>query len=65
MIDYLKNEKDILISLDHPFLISMDFVFQNELRIFFFLEYIRSGDLFLSLFKVKRFNEEKVKFISA
>jgi serine/threonine protein kinase len=43
----------------------MDYVFQNDLRIYFFLEYVRGGNLFDHLCYKKRFTEEETKFIGA
>jgi hypothetical protein len=43
----------------------MDYVFQNETRIYFFLKFIPGGNIYDSLFKVKRFPEKTVKFIAA
>jgi tRNA A-37 threonylcarbamoyl transferase component Bud32 len=64
-IQNTKNEKDILLSIEHPFLLGMDFVFQNDYRIYFFLDYVKGGNLFENLFTVKRFNEKIVKFFAA
>ena len=36
-IQNTKNEKDILFQANNPFVLSMDYVFQNEHRIYFFL----------------------------
>ena len=60
-----KNEKDILLNIEHPFLVGMDFVFQNDYRLYFFLDYISGGNLFENLFHVKRFDENIVKFFAA
>jgi len=60
-----KNEKEILLKIKHPFLLGMDYVFQNEERIYFFLDYIPGGNLFENLFSIKRFPEDVVKFIAA
>lgn len=43
----------------------MEYVFQNELRIYFFLEYVKAGNIFDHLCIKKRFPENQVKFISA
>ena len=43
----------------------MDYVFQNEQRIYFFLDYIPGGNLFENLYAIKRFDEDVVKFIAA
>jgi len=64
-IQNTKNEKDILLSIEHPFLLGMDFVFQNDYRLYFFLDYIKGGNLFENLFSVKRFPENVVKFFAA
>ena len=47
--DQLKNlytEKNILETADNPFLINMDYVFQNEFRIYFLMKFIKGGMLF-------------------
>lgn len=64
-IKNIRNEKDILFQANHPFVNSMDFVFQNELRIYFFLNYYPGGNIYDNIFKVKRFQEPTVKFIGA
>jgi serine/threonine protein kinase len=64
-ISNIKNEKDILFQASHPFVNSMDYVFQNETRIYFFLKFIPGGNIYDSLYKVKRFQESTVKFIAA
>lgn len=43
----------------------MDYVFQNDLRLYFILEYVSGGNLFDHLCAVRRFEEEQVKFIAA
>lgn len=55
-------EKDILIKVKHPFLISMDYIFQNETKIYFVMKFIKGGELFNTLAKEKRFNESRAKF---
>ena len=60
-----KTEKDILFQARNPFILTMDYVFQNELRIYFLLEYVRGGNIFDHLVIHKRFQEHQVKFIAA
>lgn len=64
-IDNTYNERDILLKTEHPFLLGMDYVFQNDYWIYFFLEFMRGGNLYTNLFKVKRFPEATVKFYAA
>lgn len=35
--DNIKLEKDILFNIEHPFIVGMDYVFQNEYRIYFLM----------------------------
>jgi serum/glucocorticoid-regulated kinase 2 len=64
-IENTQNEKKILLDLEHPFLLGMSYVIQNDLRIYFFLDFIEGGNLYQNLFKVKRFSEYQVKFYCA
>jgi len=64
-IENTQNEKKILLDLEHPFLLGMSYVIQNDLRIYFFLDFIEGGNLYQNLFKVKRFKEHQVKFYAA
>lgn len=59
------TEKQILMQSKSDFIINMQYVFQNELRLYFFMDYIEGGNIFDHLCKVKRFPEKTVKFISA
>jgi serine/threonine protein kinase len=43
----------------------MDYVFQNEFRIYFLMKFIKGGELFRHLNKVKRFTEEQARFMIA
>lgn len=61
--DNIKLEKDILYTVEHPFIVSMDYVFQNDYRIYFLMKFIKGGELFRHLNKIKRFNEEQARFM--
>lgn len=60
-----ENEKEILMNLSHPFLLTMSYLIENDKRYYFFLEYIPGGNMYKNIFKVKRFEEEAVKFYAA
>jgi len=64
-IDSLKLEKDILYNIEHPFIVGMDYVFQNAQRIFFIMEFVQGGELFRHLVKQRRFPESQAKFMIA
>ena len=43
----------------------MDYVFQNDFRIYFLMNFIKGGELFRHLSNMKRFSEEQAKFFIA
>ena len=43
----------------------MDFVFVDDLRIYFVMPYIDGGELYKVFFQKKRFQEHEVKFMAA
>jgi serine/threonine protein kinase len=64
-IDSLEVEKLILLQVNHPFIIGMDYVFQKAYRIYFIMDFIQGGELFKHLSEAKRFPEEKARFYAA
>lgn len=61
-IENTLREKDILFECNHPFLIQMDFLFQNDLRLYFVMPFIEGGELYKILKAQKKFAEEVVIF---
>jgi serine/threonine protein kinase len=43
----------------------MEYVFQNDIRIYFLMEFVKGGELFTHIIEKKRFDEESTRFISA
>jgi len=64
-MESLKLEKEILYNINHPFIVSMEYVFQDSVRIFFLMDFIEGGELFRHLVKVRRFPEEQARFMIA
>ena len=58
-IENVKLEKDILMACDHPFLAGMEFVFQNDLRLYFVIEFLSGGELYKHFLKKRRFSEDE------
>jgi len=54
-MESLELEKEILQDVDHPFIVGMDYVFSDEFRIYFLMDFIEGGELFRHLVKVRRF----------
>lgn len=60
--DQIENtllEKNILQTLKHPFLVDLQFCFQNDERIYLVMPFLRGGELFQHLRKVRIFDEYK------
>lgn len=64
-LENLHLEKTILNQVNHPFIISMEFVFIKSLRIYFIMDFIQGGELFKHLSEQRRFSEERAKFYAA
>ncbi|XP_046849442.1 ribosomal protein S6 kinase 2 beta-like isoform X2 [Xenia sp. Carnegie-2017] len=60
-----KMERDILVDVQHPFIVHMHYAFQTEGKLYLILEFLRGGDLFTRLSKEVMFTEEDVKFYLA
>ena len=54
MVDSIHLEKLILEKIDYPFIIRMEYVFTDEARIYFIMDFIEGGELFRHLKKVRR-----------
>ena len=66
--DQIENtilEKDIMFECDHSFLVGMEFLFQNEMRLYFVMPFIRGGELYKVFSSQRRFKEEQVIFYAA
>ena len=50
-------EKEILKKLNHPFLVSLEYIFQTDYKIFFVLNFVRGGELFTHLANAGHFKE--------
>ena len=57
---YVLTERNVLVDIEHPFLIKMKYSFQNERKLFFVLEYCPGGELFNLLQKKQKFNEDQL-----
>lgn len=64
-VDSTILEKNIMLECNHPFLVGMDYLFQNDLRLYFVMPFIRGAELYKVFLKQKRFPEKVVKFYAA
>lgn len=59
---HTRNERDIMIKISSPFIVSIKFAFQDETNLYLVSEFMQGGELFFHLRKEKYFSEEFVKF---
>ena len=45
-VENINLERLIMLQLDHPFIVSMHYVFQRTYRIYFVMDYVDGGELF-------------------
>ncbi|XP_058886742.1 ribosomal protein S6 kinase alpha-3 isoform X8 [Acipenser ruthenus] len=60
-----KMERDILVEVNHPFIVKLHYAFQTEGKLYLILDFLRGGDLFTRLSKEVMFTEEDVKYYLA
>ena len=66
--DYLQQiitEKDVLFGVDHPFLISAQFMFQSDTSLYFVMPFVQGGELYTIFLNQKHFTELQVKHFAA
>lgn len=63
-VEHVKAEKEILLSINHPFIVNLLTVFQDDKRLCMLLEYVNGGELFSYLRKEGRLPNEHAMFYS-
>ena len=61
-IQNLISEKNIMLEVDHPFLVSLDYVFSDAMRIHLVMPFINGGELYQIAKQKGRLEEHEVKF---
>mmetsp|Transcript_19040 Transcript_19040/g.19036 ORF Transcript_19040/g.19036 Transcript_19040/m.19036 type:complete len:197 (-) Transcript_19040:238-828(-) len=61
-VQSVMNERRLLAILKHPFIVNMQFAFQDHENLYLAMDLMPGGDLRYHLSKVKRFPEEQTKF---
>jgi len=59
------SEKNILMQLNHPFLVQLYYSFQTESKLYFVMDYVNGGELFFHLQKEGVFSSDRVRFYTA
>ena len=60
--DHTRTEREILEKIDHPFIVSLHYAFQDEKNLYLITEFMQGGELFYHLRKEGIFKENKAKF---
>lgn len=64
-VTHTKAEKNILMKIQHPFIVNLNYAFQTKDKLYMILDYINGGELFFHLKKEGRFAESRVKLYAA
>ena len=64
-IKNIKNERDLLSKLNHPFIVNMHFSFQDTHYIYLVMDLLTGGDLRYHLFHLGNFKEQQSKFFTS
>eukprot|EP00118_Oscarella_pearsei_P006731 m.31002 g.31002 ORF g.31002 m.31002 type:complete len:347 (+) comp31425_c1_seq1:837-1877(+) len=64
-IEHVQNEKSLLMSIDHPFIVNMLWSHHDDAFLYMLLEYVPGGELFTYLRTAQRFNTSTGRFYAA
>lgn len=64
-VTHTRDEKNILQSIRHPFIVNLNYAFQTKDKLYMILDYVNGGELFYHLKKEGKFSEERVKMYAA
>ena len=64
-IEHTKTERNVLASINHPFIVRLHYAFQTEQKLYFVLDYAAGGELFFHLSRMKKFPENLTRFYCA
>jgi serine/threonine protein kinase len=64
-LEQIVTERDILVNTRHPMIVSARFTFQSAAAVFFVLDYVPGGELFVRLRQEGQFSEERARFYAA
>jgi len=64
-VEYTKAERDILQKVQHPFIVSLHYCFQNQQKIYLVMDFVNGGQLLFHLREQAMFSEKQVQFYAA
>ncbi|KAK9682720.1 hypothetical protein RND81_10G091800 [Saponaria officinalis] len=63
--EYVKAEREILMKIDHPFIVKLRHAFQTKYRLYFVLDFVNGGHLFFQLCQHGLFREDLARVYAA
>ena len=64
-VDNVFNEKQLMLLINHPFLVTMDYMFEDDYRLYFVMPYIQGTTLWKYRCQKKQLPLNQVQFIAA
>lgn len=64
-IEHTQAEREILESIDHPFLVGLKYAFQTPTKLYMVLPMYNGGEMFTVLKRERRFTEDRTRFYAA
>lgn len=64
-VTHTRDEKNILQTIRHPFIVNLNYAFQTKDKLYMILDYVNGGELFYHLKKEGKFPEERVRMYAA
>lgn len=61
-VSHIRAERDVLALADNPWVVKLDFSFQDERNLYLIMEYLQGGDLMTILMKYDILTEEQTRF---
>eukprot|EP01062_Namystynia_karyoxenos_P037634 TRINITY_DN2736_c0_g2_i1.p1 TRINITY_DN2736_c0_g2~~TRINITY_DN2736_c0_g2_i1.p1 ORF type:complete len:1218 (+),score=345.82 TRINITY_DN2736_c0_g2_i1:102-3656(+) len=65
MVKYIREEKEILSTVRHPFIVALHASFQTEHHLYLILEFLPGGELYTHIYHQGRFGEADARFYTA
>mmetsp|Transcript_25783 Transcript_25783/g.48911 ORF Transcript_25783/g.48911 Transcript_25783/m.48911 type:complete len:460 (-) Transcript_25783:272-1651(-) len=63
--EYMRQERDILTHIQHPFIIKMHYSFQTSSKLYLILDFVNGGHLFFQLYRQGMFSEDLARIYTA
>lgn len=64
-VEHTKTERNVLEKLEHPFIVTLQYAFQTDKKLYLVLDYCAGGELFFHLGKAGKFPESRARFYAA